>query len=183
MSHCTPGAHDRLETRASAHKSYRSIMGAAQNRCDRLSIQLMLCVLGRYRNDRNDGRLYPVPETARHVQATLEPSRGSRRTCDCSARRSALALSASRAQATSPKSLSGRCRPKRSRVPDESSHSRSARPASVALTRHGGNQLRVAKLATKADARYSITLSASTRIDCWICIAAPRLGDARSRPI
>jgi hypothetical protein len=34
----------------------------------------------------------------------------------------------------------------------------------------------------KADARYSITLSGSTRIDCWICIPAPQLGDARSRP-
>jgi hypothetical protein len=32
--HCTQRAHDRLESRASAGKSYRPIIGATQNRCD-----------------------------------------------------------------------------------------------------------------------------------------------------
>jgi hypothetical protein len=39
ISHCTLSAHDWPESRASASKSCRSMMGAAQNRCDRLFIQ------------------------------------------------------------------------------------------------------------------------------------------------
>ena len=45
MSRCTRSAHDLLESRASARKSYRSIMGAAQNRCE---MELMLSL--RYRS-------------------------------------------------------------------------------------------------------------------------------------
>lgn len=42
LRHCTRRAHDRLESRAVAGQSYRSIIGAMHNRCDKLFIRRKL---------------------------------------------------------------------------------------------------------------------------------------------